>query len=694
MVSVSQVQQCEDFLRDKYKQKLEELADAYPDQKSLIVDYTELDRYDSQLADDLLENPDDILKAFEQAAKQMKYVDSQGKPIGPKVRFTHFPEKDFPNYKLIRNINSNFINKILVVKGAITKITDVQPKVEMGVFQCVHCGNKYRIMQTNELYGQLKEPGQCTCQRNSYKLDLEESSFTDMQKMQIQEPLEAIIRGEQAKTIDIWLEGDLTNKLYPGDKVMITGILRLIPPKKKGSVYHTYIDAVHIEKVEKEFEELDLTPEEEKQIRELAKDSEIYDKIIKSVAPSIYGYREVKEALALQLFGGTRGKALPDGVKIRPDMHILLIGDPGTAKSQLLSYIYSLSPKGVFVSGKSATGAGITATAERDEFGDGGWTLKAGALVLASGGHAMIDEFSQMSEEDRSSMHEAMEQQRISIAKAGIVTTFKSETSILAAANPKFGRFDPYEPPADQFNIPPTILSRFDLIFPIRDIVDEERDRNMSEHILNGHRLASSIRYNDKSMTEEQIKTAEEKITPILDPDMLRKYIAYARKTVNPILTDEALQKIQEYYVELRKMGEQQGAIAATPRQLEGIVRLAEASAKGRLSNYVEIEDAERAKRLHQYVMREIMMDRETGHFDVDLIAIGKPKSKTDRARTLLHMIRQLCDEHDTLTHELIVEEAKETGMKVDDIDELLSMLKKGGDIYTPRHGEYKIADH
>ncbi|MCD6414468.1 MAG: minichromosome maintenance protein MCM, partial [Candidatus Diapherotrites archaeon] len=510
----------------------------------------------------------------------------------------------------------------------------------------------------------------------------------------VQEPLEAMIRGEQAKNIDVWLEGDLTNRFYPGDKVLITGILRLIPPKTKGAVYSIYLYAVNIEKLEKEFEELELTPEEEKEIIKLSKDPEIYEKIIQSIAPSIYGYKEVKEALALQLFGGTRNKVLPDGIHIRPDIHILLIGDPGTAKSQMLNYIYSLAPKAVFVGGKSATGAGITATAEKDEFGEGGWTLKAGALVLASGGHAMIDEFNQMSEEDRSAMHEAMEQQRISIAKAGIVTTFKAETSILAAANPKFGRFDPYEMPAEQFDIPPTLLSRFDLIFPIRDIIDEETDRNMANHILAGHQTSIIRSEHMKGiLTEKELEAAEKRITPLIDPAILRRYIAYARKNYNPILTKEAAERIKNYYVELRGLGKQQGAIPTTARQLEALVRLAEASAKGRLSKLVEIDDAERAIKLHQYVMREIMMDRETGRYDIDIIASGKPKSRMDRVRSLYHLVRKLCEENDVVTHDMVIEEAKQANMQVDDIDSLLSELKKNGDIYSPRHGQYKIPE-
>jgi len=513
--------------------------------------------------------------------------------------------------------------------------------------------------------------------------------------MKSQEPLEALVRGEHAKSIDVWLEDDLTNQLFAGDKVEVTGILRLIPPKGKSTIYSIYIHAVQIRATEKEFEDIDISPEEEEKIKELAKDPNIYKKIIDSVAPSIYGYREIKEALALQLFGGTKGKIFPDGTKVRPDVHVLLIGDPGTAKSQLLYYIYKLAPKGVFVAGKSASAAGLTATAEKDvEFGDGGWVLKAGALVLASGGQASIDEFDKMSDEDRSSMHEAMEQQRISIAKAGIITTFRAETAILAAANPKYGRFDQYRMIAEQFNIPPTLLSRFDLIFPIKDVMDEEKDTKMADHILSAHQVASIRKSGEKTvLTEKEIEAAEKRILPTLDSDLLRKYIAYSRKYISPVLTDEAIAKIQEYYVDLRRIGKQQGAVPVTPRQLEALVRLAEASAKGRLSTRVEIEDAERSIRLHQFVMREIGIDRETGRFDIDIIATGQSKSRTDKVHSLYNVIKELSKEYDVVTRDMIAKELKDTGIAHNELNDLLLILKKNGDVYNPTHNEFRVAE-
>ncbi len=689
MENTQYVQQFEDFFRERYRKGLEKLALFYPEIKSLEVDFMELDKFTPELADDLLENPEAVIKASEEAVAALGYKSVDGVDVKPKIRFFNLPNKLF-----IRNINSAHINKLIMIDGVINKITDVRPKIDTAAFQCIRCGRVYRMPQDTEMYDKIAEPAVCSCERKEFKLNIEETTFVDMQKMQTQEPLDALVRGEQAKNIDIWLEDDLTNRMYPGDKVQIVGVLRLRPPKGKSSVYNIYIHAIHVEQIEREFEEIELTEEEEEQIRELSEDPHIYNKIVGSIAPSIYGHKEIKESLAIQLLGGSKSKILADGVRIRPDIHILLIGDPGTAKSQLLYYIYTLAPKGVFVGGKSATGAGLTATAEKDDFGEGGWTLKAGALVLASGGQACIDEFDKMGDEDRSSMHEAMEQQRISIAKAGIVTTFRSETAILAAANPKYGRFDPYTLPAEQFNIPPTLLSRFDLIFPIKDVLDEEKDKNMAEHILLNQMLAGIRNTGTKGvLSDKEIESAKERVTPTIEPDLLRKYIAYARKNVNPVLTKESTDKIKAYYLDLRKLSKSQGSMAITARQLEALVRLAEASAKGRLSDKVEIEDAERSIRLHRFVMQEIGIDPETGRMDIDTIATGQSKSRMDKARALYATIRQLNSDNDTVTKEMVLAQCADIGVNADELDKLLGILKKNGDIYSPKHNQFKTAD-
>ena len=363
--------QFEEFFNSKYRSELEKLSSLYPDKCSIEVDYGVLEKYDIDLADELVQNPYTIIKAAQDAISQLGLINPLGEKVKPNVRFINLPDDD---KVLIRNINSTHIDQFLSIAGLVTTVSESRPKIVGAVFECRHCGRIYNIPQTDQT-GKLAEPASCACERKNFNLVLEQCTFIDSQRAEVQEPLEMLRGGEQAKRLLLWIEGDLTSQLTPGDTIEITGVLRLQNPKGKGSIYDKYLDINSIKQIRKEFEDIMLTEEEEKQIKELSNDPKIYDKIIASIAPSIYGLNEVKEAIALQLFGGTPGKVKADGMRIRPDMHLLLIGDPGTAKTQLLMYVNQLAPKGIYVSGKGASAAGLTATAEKDESTDGRWTL-------------------------------------------------------------------------------------------------------------------------------------------------------------------------------------------------------------------------------------------------------------------------------------------------------------------------------
>jgi replicative DNA helicase Mcm len=685
----------EEFLNAHYKRQLEKLAEVYPQSKSLDISYPILDGFDAELADELIEKPYSIIQATKDAVKAMDIVTGDGVDFLPNVRFHSLPDEQEVE---IKNVRSDHINRFLKIPCTVTKITEVKPKLIEAAFECRHCGRVYNIPQEEQM-GKILEPVMCSCERKNFELLIDQSSFVDTQVAAVQESLEKLRGGEAAKTLVVWLQDDITNKLLPGDKLEVTGTLRLKPPKYKNAVYDKFIDVNHVNKLEMEFEELELTDDDKRKIIELSRDPLIYDKIVASVAPSIYGYDEVKEAIALQLLSGTTNKVAPDGMKIRPDIHILLIGDPGTGKTRLLQYVNGLAPKGIYVSGKATTGAGLTATAEKDELAGGGWTLKAGALVLAAGGAAMIDEFDKMNDEDRSSMHEAMESQEIHVAKAGIITTFKANTSILAASNPKFGRFDRYTPIAQQFDIPPTILSRFDLIFPMKDEADEVKDRELADYVLTTHHVSGARAHlkspDGKPRFDEEaaLLKKEEKILPAIEPELLRKYISYARKEMHPVLSTEAMEKIQEFYLELRKIGEKNTTIPVTPRQLEAVVRLAEGSAKGRLSNVVELEDAERAIKLLKYYLKQILVDPSTGQIDIDLVYTGVPKSKMDKRKSVFYAIKRLNKEFDEVTSDAILEDVRAQGIKADDLKEILQILRREGDVYCPKEGIYKPAE-
>jgi len=676
----------EAFLRDEYFSQIQKLAERYPEEKSLEIDYKKLDKFNIDLADELLENPNTVIDAIKKAVQGID-SGSETTDFEPHVRFINIPREE---KHLITNINASHLNKLIAVEGVVRLMVDVLPKLKLAAFRCKKCGRVYRIPQ-NDL--ELTRPGFCECDRREFELMLEESTFIDFQKIQIQEPLEYMKGGEQAKYIEVLLEDDLTNKLTPGARIEVIGTLRLRPPVKKTSVYGRYLEANNFIQTQKEFEEVDITPKEEKQIIELAKDPEIYDKLMKSIAPGIYGNERIKESLVLQLFSGTPHKIQPDGKKIRSDIHILLIGDPGVGKSELMGYVHRLAPKSIVVSGKSSSAAGLTASAEKDEFGEGGWTLKAGALVLANGGQAMIDEFDKMTEEDRSSMHEAMEQQTVSIAKAGIVAQFKTQTSVLASANPKYGRFDPNELATTQFDVPPPLLSRFDLIFVIRDETKADQDRKIANHILKGNYAAGLIarQSQNKEIVLSDLEKAEEIIKPVIEIDLMRKYIAYARREMIPVIKPKMMDRIANFYMELRSHGRKEGVVSATARQLQAIIRLSEASAKIRLSSEIEEQDIEKAIDIFRYSLEMVAKDPETGRLDIGIIGTGKTQSSVNKMKQIMKIIAELSAEKDLIHKDDIVKHAKDHDIDEDKALEIISAMIKKGELYEPKRKYVKM---
>ncbi|MCX6767945.1 MAG: minichromosome maintenance protein MCM [Candidatus Micrarchaeota archaeon] len=685
VVAEDAVGKFEEFFSSKLELQILELATAYPEKRSLEVDFGALEKFNPDLADALLASPDENVRASEQAIGRRNAPTSSGKKFSPHVRFFNLPEAKDVNVD-VQHLGAEHLNHLVRVEGVISWITDIKPLMKTALWECMHCE---ATIKTSTEKSAVRVPAVCKCGRKDFRLVEESSDFLNIQRAQMQEPVEKLRGNVPTSQIQLWIEDDLTNEVAPGEKFVVTGILRLKPSEKggkgKNSVYEKLLDVHHLHRSEREFEDLMVTKDEEKALQELAKNPRIFEMIIKSIAPSIYGHDELKEAIALQLFGGTPDKVLPDGQRIRSDLHLLLIGDPGVAKSSILEYVSRLAPKCVYVSGGSASGVGLTASAEKDSDGEG-WILKAGAMVLASGGLACIDEFDKMDESDRGAIHQAMEQQVISIAKAGIVTQFKARTSVLAAANPKLGRFDPNEPPANQFNISPALLSRFDLIFAMRDDLDEARDAKMADHILMGHRLASEKRIPVKGEKGEAI-------LPVIAGDLLRKYISYARKTAYPILTNEAAEKIKDYYAELRRLGAKQNTFPITPRQIEGIVRLAEASAKLRLNAKVELQDAERAIGLYDHVLKSIFVDRETGNLDSDIISIGQPKSRLDKVRSIMGIIGAMEKQVDAVEIEEVVKEAvRSHGMEEHYARHLVEELRRQGDLYSPKPGHVKTA--
>lgn len=1214
------VEKFHQFFESVYRKEIEQLVGKYPEERSLVVEFSALEKFDFKLADDLIEHPDFLLEAAEAAVRQMEVPSLDIEEFAPHVRFSGLPDD---KRVLPRELGSRHIGKLVGVDGVIKQITDVLPKLKLATWKCNRCGNVYRVPQKGS---QVSQPAMCECRHRDFKLVSEDSDFIDYQKIQIQEPLELLKGNEQPTSLDIYVSDDLVNKAAPGDRIQIIGVLRIFPSKTNKLVFGRFIEAVNVEQTMQEFEEIVVSEEEEAEIKELASQPDIYEKLTNSIAPSIYGHEAVKEAITLQLFGGVQ-KILPNDQKIRGNIHLLLVGDPGVAKSQMLMAANNIAPKSVYVGGKTTSAVGLcvapdslilnnngfreikefvderfdfaraieeapgvfsnnaegsmpaldsnlklrtrnfskvwkirapqkmirvttqsgksidltpntrlfrlkgsefewvkslelevgdfvatsrvlpngsnplrasvrvlekdrnvriknnvsrvfrkitdkllaskfselqeiakevgvsreriyswrskkwyhgmplwlflelgrkagfsekelskhvkevfsrygknikvpqylnderlaylagllmgdgsiwlgngnagirfynssgqllkkfdsisrklfgiepekicengkvpgrrinslpvfrllaefglsqdkkknrishfvsessnrflasflrglydtdgyvsqsenasvhvgfstiskelartlqlsllkfgvqsklrerkregkvsrgiitvrsnyeqyyieirgkknllafkkfinfnmnkkrkalkeiisrtgkedtnidivpeishllkeagaewaystgktrpsrrklrevlkgsnpflqkladsdvlwekvtlieefvpkydfvfdltvenahnflangffvhnTATAVKDEFGEGGWTLKAGALVLASGGIVMCDELDKMDAEERVALHEAMEQGTISVAKAGIVTRFRTDTSILAAANPKFSRFDPFQPFIEQINLPPTLISRFDLFFMIRDILDRTRDSEIAAHILKTHQAGAKLfqaKRHGKKLKKAEMKEVEKIVMPVIPKDLLKKYISYARQNIFPTLSKEAIQAISDFYVGLRERGREEGSFSATHRQLEGLIRLSEASARIRLSDMVEKSDAERAIRLLKSSLRDVVTDPETGKIDIDIITSGQTHSQVETMRKILGIIREKDKETDIVPVKEVLDEAESIGVDRQKADDIIKKLERKGELYRPRHGFIK----
>ncbi|MBN1156700.1 minichromosome maintenance protein MCM [Candidatus Woesearchaeota archaeon] len=663
----TQIKEFQDFFEKNY---LDKILDAFQKGRSfIVVDFSLLSKFNIEIAESLLDNPEEVIKAAEIAVEHFDI------PEGLKnfsVRLRNLPETQ---KLMVRDIRSKHINKLIFTHGVVRQKSDVRPQVTSARFECPSCGQTISVLQLDTKF---KEPSRCSCGRKG-KFRLLSKELVDAQGLVIEETSEELIGGEQPKRMNVFLKNDLVTpmsekKTNPGTKIKLYGTIKEVPIQLRDGGqsirFDLIIDANYIETVEEDFSEISISEEEEKQIKELAADPDLMKKLVNSVAPSIFGHEKVKEALLLQLVGGLQ-KVHDDGIITRGDIHVLLIGDPGAGKSQLLKRITVVAPKARYVGGKGVSGAGLTAAVVRDEFLKG-WALEAGALVLANKGICCIDEMDKMNPDDRAAMHEALEQQSVSISKANIQATLRAETTVLAAANPKFGRFDPYETISRQIDLPPTLINRFDLIFPIRDLPDSTKDTQMAEFILNIHQNPTGKK-------------------PEIETRLLKKYISYGRQRILPKLSDSALSELKDYYVQMRSSGSTEGEIKTIPisaRQLEALIRLAEASAKLRLAAKVTKKDAKKAIELLQYCLGEVGMDKETGKIDIDRISTGIPASERSKIGQIREIIAGLEGTlGKTIPIDDIMREASDRGIKDEDVEEAIEKLKRTGDLFEPKSG-------
>ena len=676
-----------------YSDEIQKVSREYPDgNRSISVTWEAVADFNARLSSNLRWNLDEALDAAKKVVQE--FIDEDTKK---RVKDEHRTNVDIdvvpvgiPDelYEVeISGLRKEHLYRTVKLKGLVRKATPVRPRMEIGLFECEWERHKNSYIQD---FFTLETPIRCTsegCKCADFKLRDDQSQFIDSQKVEIQEYPEDLPPGAQPERLTAYFESSLAHKIQPGDRVAIVGIIKpksQFQGRRQKSEFDIYLYSHSIDEKIGEDEDIEPSASELIEIKELSIQEDIAEKIRDSIAPTIFGMNWEKRALTLQQFGGVY-KELPDGTRIRGDIHMLMMGDPGLAKSQLLRSAARIAPRGVMATGKSTSAAGLTAAAVRDEFGEGRWSLEAGTLVLASGGIACIDEIDKMSEEDRSSMHEAMEQQTISIAKAGINAQLKSKCSVLAAANPRRSRFDMTLPLPPQVNMPVSLLSRFDIFFIITDTPNPERDSLLADRILESHRAGEELIPGEKVSSDQ---LAFRSLEGPINSRLLKIYIAYAKK-FRPIMTSEAQYKIKEYYTGLRRryhsVDDQDKTMPITPRQLESIIRLAEAEAKMYLSETVDVKHADSAIDLMNLFLNVTLGG------DVDFAFFGVDADQRKKDANPMTLLRTIVKDSDGIDEKEIYDRMREEGgYSMEKIEQYLDKARKDGTLLKDGYDKWR----
>jgi replicative DNA helicase Mcm len=545
------VERFEEFYRDKYSDDIRDLAQEYPDGKrSLYIDWEVLHEFDSDLADDFLTTPRQLKEYAEEALRLSEITDVN---LGQ----AHVRLHNLPEITRISDLRSKHLNSLVSVYGTVIRVSEVVSQPDEVAWECQRCGTLTRIPQRASVqsFNNARKPHECQgCERQGpFQANHSQSTFQDAQSIVVREPLEGTGTEDERASIVVNLNDDLAGSLSVGDHLVVTGVLNFTDEDSDttASLPDKYLDG-HSLTHSRANEHIDLTEEEKKEILELTQSNSLYEDLTASIAPTIEGYEQEKLALLLQLFSGVR-KELPDGREIRGDIHVLLVGDPGTAKSVVAQQAARLAPRAALVDGSDASAAGLTSAAAVSSTSTGGdpWTIEGGIIAMANEGLACIDNFDQLSSDAQNALHGVLEHQEINASKATEKRSIPAETSVLATANPKYGRFDEYEPIAEQVDFIPQLISEFDLLFTISDQPDPDHDREVADRVLktqySGQLSAQQRELPHPPSNPDQIEEALEAISPPIDHELLQKHITYAQRNCYPKMTEEAQETIKDW---------------------------------------------------------------------------------------------------------------------------------------------------
>jgi len=682
----------------------------------LSVTFHELQAFDPEFAEDVLTDPRKILNKGRETLNEI--CRERGEDLDCLLRVGELP-KD--SRRDLRDVGSRDIERLRSAEVIVTKISEIKPRIHRAVFQCEACGHTIEKIQDNEreLQEPLKCPEETGCGEMSgrsggtrFALVMNISRMVNNQWIEIQEVPENVPSGAQPSRGHVLVEGDLVNKHLPGQRVVVNVIPVVhseVKRNKKTPMFDIIYHLVSSEHESTPFTEIKISDEDREEIIDIGSRSDLLRLMQNSIAPSVYAtgiVHFVKRSLALQLFGGV-SRVNKDATRSRGDIHILLMGDPGVAKSQLLNYMSKLSPRGMFATGGGVSGAGLTAAAVRDDFGGGGrFALEAGILPLSDRGMAAIDEFDKISEEDRRTMHPAMEQQRLDVSKGGVKATLNTRCAVLAAANPKEGRFtkrganDSVMHSFNETGLPPPLASRFDIIWMLRDEVRIDDDERIARHILAVRTQGISESKIDEAM-EFDLREAEEGKTfgegvdgsEYLTVEFLRKYIAYAKRNIHPDLNDDAKGLILEYYTNERQSFSKDEAqytetevIPITPRALEALIRLTEAHARMHLRDIATADDAKMSLAIFRH-WRE-----EAGIEDESELMSGVSVGQRNAGNVVRAVLRDICTNKGKAELTEVLNRCENRGIKEYQVEEVLSKMLQSGELFSPRTDEYSFA--